>query len=408
MRNIIGFLVQVAPCAVLCLMPFGRRFRGGARRAWGLAALIVAVGLIPFLAVAVMPIVVPDAAPNEIYNPLQNIVFLAVIAALFVLYLRVVEAPAEQKAFVFSLVAFFAFFATLTSSNVSYLLGFAEGSDGFMYYPPRLAVMAGAYVVLFCAMVPLMRAVRRALAAHIAPVTWWRMTGLLAVLVVTLLVGTWLLPLDYEQVYFTMSFTITVDAIVVVWWMLRMVHRESEQAERRAELEHALRAHVAARESVADELARARARVAELERVAAELRQRADAEGVDAGSDAGEDLPAMLADQPDRPDRPVVLSTASQAVSFLPDEVAYIDSLNRVRAIHFAGGKIMQVDMTLAAIFEALPAGRFAYCHRSVVVNLRHVRAIGPAELTLADGTMLPVSRRRSTEIRDAFDRLHA
>ncbi len=66
LRNIIGFLVQMAPCALLCLIPFGNRFRGGARRAWGLSALIVAVGLVPFLAVAVMPLVVSDGAPGEI------------------------------------------------------------------------------------------------------------------------------------------------------------------------------------------------------------------------------------------------------------------------------------------------------------------------------------------------------
>ena len=143
LRNIIGFLVQMAPCALPCLIPFGNRFRGGARRAWGLAALIVAVGLVPFLAVAVMPFVVSDGAPGEIYNPLQNLVFIGTVAALFVLYQRVVEAPAEQKAFVFALVVFFAFFATFTSSNVSYLLGFAEESDGFMYYPPRPGERAG-------------------------------------------------------------------------------------------------------------------------------------------------------------------------------------------------------------------------------------------------------------------------
>ena len=310
-RNIVGFLVQVAPCALLCLVPFGGRFCGGARRAWARAALICAVGLVPFLAVAVMPLVVPGAAPNEIYNPLQNLVFLAVIAALFALYLRVAEAPAHQKAFVFALVVFFAVFATLTSSNVSYLLGFAEGSDGFMYYPPRLAVMAVVYAVLFLAMVPLMHAVRRALASRIAPATWWRMTGLLAVLVASLLVGAWLLPLDYEGIYFTMCFTITVDAVVLVGWMLRMVRRESEEAERRAELEHALRDHIAAA-----------------------ARRAASAAGVSAGA-AGTSGAAASNAAIEQSTSAVVLSTSSQAVSFLPDEVVYIDSLNRVRAIHF-------------------------------------------------------------------------
>ncbi len=267
------------------------------------------------------------------------------------LYQRVVEAPAEQKAFVFALVVFFAFFATFTSLNVSYLLGFAEESDGFMYYPPRLVVMVGVYAVLFIAMVPLMRSLRHALGSRIAPASWWKMTALLAVLVGTLLIGAWLLPLDYEGTYFTMSFTITVDAVFLVWWMLGLVRRESEEAEQRAELEHALRAHAAARDSVADGLARARERVAELERAAQLERQAAASE---------EAVPAApLASEPAVPvhmDPPVVLSTPNQAVSFLPDEVTYIDSLNRVRAIHFASGELMQINMTLASIFDELPA----------------------------------------------------
>lgn len=60
--------------------------------------------------------------------------------------------------------------------------------------------------------------------------------------------------------------------------------------------------------------------------------------------------------------------------------------------------------MTPAAIFEALPADRFAYCHRSVVVNLDHVRGLSSERLVLDDGTALPVSRRRYVEVRDALE----
>lgn len=210
-RNVVGFLVQVVPCAVLCLMPFGSRFVCGARHAWARAAAIVAAGLAVFLAVAALPFVVLGGVPFEVYNPLQNLVFLGTVAGLFVLYLREVDAPAAQKAFVFSLVTLFGFFATLTSSNAFYLMGFAEQSDGYMYYPPRLAVMAAVYPVFFCV-------------------------------------------------------------------------------------------------------------------------------------------------------------------------------------------------MTLAATFEALPADRFAYCHRSVVVNLDHVRGLSSERLVLDDGTALPVSRRRYVEVRDALE----
>ena len=389
-RNVVGFLVQMVPCAALCLMPFGDRFVCGARHAWARAAAIIAAGLVVFLGVVASPFVVPGGVPFKVYNPLQNVVFLGTAAGLFVLYLREVDAPAAQKAFVFSLVTFFGFFATLSSSNASYLMGLSEQSDGYMYYPPRLAVMAVVYVAFFCAMSVVMRAVGRMLDSRLESATWWRMTALPSILVATLLLGAWLPPLDYETLYFTTCLTITVDGVILAWWMLGMVRRANEDAEKRAELEHALRAHAA--------------------------------------------------------ERPVVLSTARRAVSFMPGEVAYVDSLNRVRSIHFANGQSVQIDMTLSAIAEelpgdcfaychrsimvnlnhvraihfvngerveidmtlsaivdVLPADRFAYCHRSVVVNLDHVSALSSDDLTLDDGTVLPVSRRRYVEGRDAL-----
>lgn len=376
-RNIVGFLVQIAPAAALCLMPFDGRFRCGARRAWLMAGAIMAVGLVPFLVVALMPLIVPGGVPFEVYNPLQNLVFLATVGALFVLYVRVVDAKGAHKAFVFSLVMLYGFLVTLTSSNVSYLLGFAEQSDGFMYYPPRLMVLALTNLVFFGAMAAIMRSVKRSFSAHLADSTWWHMAVLLLTIVGTLLAGAWLPPLDYEGIYFTLCLVIAVDSFVLIWWLLRTIREASEQAERQVTLEQALLRHDHARDALADELTRTRERVAELE-----------------SQDNGVAEPE---------EDPVVLSTTNQAVSFLPDDITYVDSLNRVRAIHFADGGFVQMNMTLSQIVDELPSDRFAYCHRSVVVNLRHVRSLGASELTLDDGTTLPVSRRRLVELRESL-----
>ena len=239
-------------------------------------------------------------------------------------------------------------------------------------------MLALTSAVFFGAMAAIMRSVRRSLAARLADSTWWHMTALLLTIVGTLLVGAWLPPLDYADIYFTLCFVIAIDCVALVGWLLRTIRTASEQAERQATLEEALRLREHAHNELAVELARARERVAELERQ----------------------------DVSDPEELPVVLSTPTQAVSFLPDDVTYVDSLNRVRAIHFADNESIQMNMTLAQIAEALPAGRFAYCHRSVVVNLRHVRAVGASELTLDDGTTLPVSRRRLSELREALSGL--
>lgn len=236
-RNIVGFFVQIAPAAVLCLIPFDSRFRCGARRAWLMAGAIMVVGLVPFLAVALMPLIVTGGASFEMYKPLQNIVFLATVGALFALYIRVVDARASHKDFVFSLVMLYGFLVTLTSSNVSYLLGFAKQSDGFMYYPPRLAVLTLTNVVFFGAMAAIMRSVKRSFTAHLADETWWHMTALLLTIVATLLLGAWLPPLDHGGMYFTLCFVIAIDSFVFIGWLLRTIRGASEQAERQIMLE---------------------------------------------------------------------------------------------------------------------------------------------------------------------------
>ncbi len=55
--------------------------------------------------------------------------------------------------------------------------------------------------------------------------------------------------------------------------------------------------------------------------------------------------------------------------------------------------------------------GRFFECHRGVAVNLDHVRSLGGAVVTMDNGAVLPVSRRRRSALEAAwaarrFDRL--
>lgn len=92
----------------------------------------------------------------------------------------------------------------------------------------------------------------------------------------------------------------------------------------------------------------------------------------------------------------------NQAVSFRASDVTYAESLNRVRIVHLKSGESIQINMTLAQIAEALPLHQFLYCHRSVVVNLSCVKSTNSTELTLYDGTKLPMSRRRYQDFKAA------
>ena len=94
-----------------------------------------------------------------------------------------------------------------------------------------------------------------------------------------------------------------------------------------------------------------------------------------------------------------MLSSAHQAVSLLPSDIAYIESSNRMRVIHLSDGESVRIGAALGEIFSLLPEGRFAYCHRSVIVNLEMVRSVTTEGVTLRDGTPVDTSRRRIPEL---------
>lgn len=87
------------------------------------------------------------------------------------------------------------------------------------------------------------------------------------------------------------------------------------------------------------------------------------------------------------------------AVRLIPlDEVVWIGAAGNYAEAHTAAGTVL-VDEPLAALAARLPAERFARIHRGAIVRLdgiAEVRSLGrgDAEVRLADGTALRLSRR--------------
>ena len=383
LRSAAGFLVQIVPCAALCLIPFAGRLRGG-RRTYALAALICAALLVPFVAASTMML------GDELYYfprlAAQNVVFLAAVAALCALYVRRVDAPAAQKAFVIVVVMCYGYLASLVQYIISALLDL--GYDGYRYLPERLLVMTLVNIALFVPMAILMRYARGIFAKPVESRAWWQMACLPALLVAALVLGGELIPLPYEWLYETLRISVGVATVLVIWWALRTVKTVSEDSRRRALLLGALERERAHKVELMSDLAAARRRLEELEREAA----------------AGSGAPTTRDEKND--EAPVVLASSHQAVSLLPSDIAYIESANRMRVVHLADGESVRIGSSLGEIFSQLPEGRFAYCHRSVIVNLEMVRSISTEGVTLRDGTPVDTSRRRIPELREALARL--
>lgn len=83
-----------------------------------------------------------------------------------------------------------------------------------------------------------------------------------------------------------------------------------------------------------------------------------------------------------------------------PRDIVFIESERRVLNIH-AVAETIRTYGKLADLEESLPAD-FVRCHKSFLVNMRYIKAIGQGELRLAQGESVPVSQSRKRQTQEA------
>lgn len=431
LRNIAGFLVQIVPNAALCFIPFMGSLRMGARRLVALITGIIAVALIPFTIVGSVDM--PGLTVSTRFL-IQNIIFFLALAVLFALYTRAVEASTAQKVFVFFVVMCYGNLVTQTEEKVVSLFDIPTRMDGHMYNLGMLSVLTLMSAVLYVPMSGLMRFIRQLFSAALDDRTWWQFAVLPIAIVAAMFLGGQLVVVatqDADTAYYVLTLAFAAFAVFVMWWMLRLAYQTNKSARQRARLEAALERHQRAARELKAELKAERLQREQLQTQQKAAEKRAATLAAEKGATAGEknapaapgsDAPASAAGAtssagsagsataPAAPtdadaallaqDRdPVVLSTTRQAVSFSPQDVLYVESLNRTRFIHLADGETIQINMTLANVVETLPRDQFMYCHRSIAVNLDRVSAVNLDELVMEDGSRVPISRRRRADL---------
>lgn len=102
-------------------------------------------------------------------------------------------------------------------------------------------------------------------------------------------------------------------------------------------------------------------------------------------------------------DERILLGTREGGMAVPIADVAWVEADGAYVAVH-AGGRRHVLRESLAQIVARLGPRRFVRIHRSAVINLAHVRAIRRGkvrgiEVELADGTRLPISRRKAREV---------
>jgi two-component system LytT family response regulator len=102
---------------------------------------------------------------------------------------------------------------------------------------------------------------------------------------------------------------------------------------------------------------------------------------------------------------PIAVPAGRGTLMLDPDEIDWIVARDDYAEIH-AGPKTYRVRTTLGALGSRLDAARFVRVHRCAIVHVGQVRELkagrGGAEtvVRLRDGTELPVSRRRLSQVK--------
>lgn len=396
LRCVAGYLLQMVPCAVLCLAPFWNRLKLPRRRAVGLVVAALASSCAVFSIVGAMPL----GAWEQWRIFILNLVFMALLVPFLALFWHLVDAGRACKTFVFLQTMAFGSLVVMVQGALYAPLGIPSVTDGHMYPLAKLAVLAA---VSACAFPPAVLAMRWVAAPQVDADAfggrWWGLCLIPGVILLLLVVGNWLpdaygLPDDQRLPLFA-AVSVAAAAVLCVYHMASSRKAAFAQSERdalsratsqlRREREE-LESHVRELDLQRDQLA---SRVGELERekrTAAEHLRRGELGTRDA-ADAGK----------------VVLKAPGAVVSFYPREALYLEVLDHTLTVHLANGSAERIAYGLAKARELLPGDRFIQCHRSYLVNRDAVRSLRRYEAELVDGSRIPVSKQRYHEMEQAL-----
>lgn len=102
----------------------------------------------------------------------------------------------------------------------------------------------------------------------------------------------------------------------------------------------------------------------------------------------------------------IFFKTDYRTVRVRLDEIIYVESMNEYVKIYVTGSNApVLVLLSLKLLIERLPAGSFLRIHRSYIIALSHLREASRGEVTLDDGTVLPIGDMYRQDLKDYMSR---
>lgn len=85
-------------------------------------------------------------------------------------------------------------------------------------------------------------------------------------------------------------------------------------------------------------------------------------------------------------------------------DVLYLEAQNKQVIIYLSNGKIITIREQFSKCEEVFsPKNGFCKCHRSYIVNLSHVEQFSKTEITMSQGTHIPISRNNYPFFKETY-----
>ncbi len=107
-------------------------------------------------------------------------------------------------------------------------------------------------------------------------------------------------------------------------------------------------------------------------------------------------LDELLSEREKRSEETVCITVGENGIMkrIAEEDICYVEVVGHYTHLHLAGAAAIRIKESLAAVVARFHSKeQFVKCHRSYVVNLAYVEKISRTDCTLADNTVLPVSR---------------
>ncbi|MBP5559233.1 MAG: response regulator transcription factor [Bacteroidales bacterium] len=129
--------------------------------------------------------------------------------------------------------------------------------------------------------------------------------------------------------------------------------------------------------------------------------------GLDDFIRAAEKIRARMAPAPASEEDSLFFKADYRTVRVRPGEIRYVESMSEYVKIHIDGtDRPLLVLLSLKSLMEQLPAGAFMRIHRSYIIALDRLREASKSEVTLDDGTVLPIGEMYRQEFREYLNGL--